>query len=87
MYGVFVNLNNMNKTSLKWQQKYWFSNQWEKAYLIRTKKWKVKKSIAGFEPASFNGPVRIQKFCNAIPTRQLGTLKVVDVKYIYTWTC
>ena len=37
------------------------------------KKRKVKKSIAGFEPASFSKPVRIHIFYNAIPTRPLGT--------------
>ena len=43
------------------------------------------KSIAGFEPALFNGQVHIQKFCNAISTRPLGTWKGIDVKY--TWLC
>ena len=68
----------MSKTPLKWQQKYWFSIQWEKAYLIPTKMKSV-KSIEWFEPAPFGGPVQIQKFCNAIPTRPLGTQKRIDV--------
>ena len=38
------------------------------------------KSIAGFEPASFSRPVQILKFCNAIPTRPLGTWNGIDVK-------
>ena len=57
----------------------------KKAYLIRTKIEKWKKSIAGFEPASFSGPVPIQWFCNAIPTRPLDTWNGNDVKY--TWKC
>ena len=44
---------------------------------------KSEKSIAGFEPASFSGSVKIHN--NAIPTRSLGTWKGFDVKY--TWTC
>ena len=54
----------------------------KKAYSIRTKN---EKSAAGFEPASFSGPVPIQWFSNAIPTRPLVTLKGNNVKY--TWTC
>ena len=84
MYGVFVFLNNMSKTTLEWQQKYWFSNQW-KSHIYSKKKWTVKKSVAGFEPTSFSGPVPIQLFCNAIPTRPLDTWNGNDVKY--TWTC
>ena len=45
---------------------------------------KSETSIARFEPASFSGPVQIQKICNAIPTRPVGTWKGIDVKY--TWT-
>ena len=42
------------------------------AYLIQTNKWKVKKSIAGFEPASFGGSVPIQWFCSANPLGHLA---------------
>ena len=56
----------------------------KKAYIIRTKKREVKKSIAGFEHASFTKGVHLQNFCNAIPTRPIGTRKKIDVKYICT---
>ena len=74
----------MSKTTLKWQQNIDFQIN-EKSILNSNEKWKVKKSVAGFEPASFSGPVPILWFCNAIPTRPLGTWNGKDVKY--TWTC
>ena len=67
----------MNITTLKWQQKYCVSNQWEKSYLI----WMKYENRKSQQQDLNRGPVRIQKFCNAIPTRPLGTWKVVDVKY------
>ena len=49
----------MSKTTLKWQQKFIDFQINEKGIINSNKKWKVKKSVAGFERASFNGPVPI----------------------------
>ena len=59
----------MSKTTLNDNKNIDFEiNEKKHNYLSQTKneKW---KSIVGFEPASFSGPVQIQKFCNAIPTQ------------------
>ena len=70
----------MSKPTLKQQQKYWFSNQWKKAYLIRTKKMISETSIAWFEPVSFSGPVQIQIY----PLGHLAHEK--ELMWKYNWT-
>ena len=74
----------MSKTTLNDNKSIDFEIKEKKTYLRQTKneKW---KSIVGFEPALFSGPVQIQKFCNAIPTQPFGTWEGIDVKY--TWMC
>ena len=65
----------------------------KKGIFNSNKKWKVKKSIAGFEPASFSGSVPIQWFCSANPLGHLAhemvmmwnILEPVKLNPIWTW--
>ena len=49
--------------------------------IFNSNKLKMKNSIAGFEHASFSGPVQYR---NSVTLYPLGTWKRIDVEY--TWT-